>query len=149
MRKVFLIILLIVYSILYAAIKVYGKHRLRTSRDTTCTKCVTKSIVLNLVTQTAARTERVGIITKVSKEAMTSSIHLCCKVAPLFILAIAILCKHCHSLNRESKNSLCTLLIKPLHKTFLQPVHTFPIRLRTIREEEVTEKALEIILIII
>ena len=52
-----LIIHLIVDSILYATVQIYRKHTLRTSRDASCSKSITESVVLYLITQTATRTE--------------------------------------------------------------------------------------------
>ena len=51
------IVELVVNSILYATVQIDGQYRLRTCRYTTCTQCIAKTIVGNLVAQTAARAQ--------------------------------------------------------------------------------------------
>ena len=114
------IIELMIDGILDAAVQVDGQHTLRTCTNTTCTKGITEAVVCNLITQTAAWTQWVGIITHIGEERVSLSIHLSSKVAPLRILAVAILVsEQGHGLNREGKQSLGTLVVEPLHKALL------------------------------
>ena len=81
---------------------------------------------------------------------MSLRIHLSGEVAPLLILALAILVdEQCHRLNREGQQGLGALLIEPLHETLLQPRETIPVGLRAIGEVELAEDALEVILVIV
>ena len=54
-RQILLVVHLLVYSVLYAAVQVDGEHALGTRRHSSCTQSVRETVVLNFVTETAAR----------------------------------------------------------------------------------------------
>ena len=80
---------------------------------------------------------------------MSLRVHLCSKLTPLLVTALAIIGKKSHCLNRECENCLCTLLVEPLHESLLQPRKAVPVRLSSVWEVEVTEERLEIVLVIV
>ena len=61
---------------------------------------------------------------------MTLGIHLCGKVAPLLIEAVAVLVgQQRHRLHREGEHGLRALLVEPLHEALLQPREAVPVGL--------------------
>ena len=53
---------------LYTTVQIDGQHALRTGRDSSGSQCIAKAIVLYFITQTAAATQRVGIVTHIGEE---------------------------------------------------------------------------------
>ena len=80
---------------------------------------------------------------------MSFGIHFSGEVAIFLIQYIAVFGQECHCLYRECQNGACTLLIKPFHKTLLQPAKRIPVGFASVGENKVLEKAIEIILVII
>ena len=121
LREIVGIVESVLYGVLYATVEVDGEHALRAGRHTARTERIAEAVVLNLVAQTAARAERVGIVAHVCEERVTLRVHLRREVAPLFVYHVAVLCEQCHCLYGESQHRLCTLVVEPLHEAFLQP----------------------------
>ena len=71
LREIVGIVESVLNGVLYATVEVDGEHALRAGRHTACTECVAEAVVLNLVAQTAARAERVGIVAHVCEERVT------------------------------------------------------------------------------
>ena len=65
-----LVVLAVVDGILDAAVEVDGEHTLRARRDSAGAQGVAEAVVGNLVAQTAAAGERVGIVADVGEEGM-------------------------------------------------------------------------------
>ena len=150
LAKIGQIIHLMVDGILHTTVQVDGQHTLGTSRHATSTQCIAESIVSDLITQTAARAERIGIITHIGEERVTLSIHLGSELTPLLVLALTIaIGQQCHGLNRERQQGLGALFVEPLHETLLQPGETLPVGLGPIGEVEVAEDTLKIVTVIV
>ena len=65
--------------------------------------------------------KKVGIVGEIGEEAMALRVHLSGEIAPLLVLAVAILGEHGHGFYGEGEHGLGALLVKPLHETLLQP----------------------------
>ena len=80
---------------------------------------------------------------------MSLGIHLGGEVTPLLVYHVSVLGEQGHGFHGESQHGLGALLVEPLHEPFLQPVETVPVRLAAVGEEELTEEALEVGLVIV
>ena len=138
-----------VHTILDTAVEVDRQHALGTSGHATGTECIAESVVLDLVAQTAARAQRVGIVTQIGEKAVALSVHLSRIVGPFLVLAVAGLGQHGHRLDGEGEHRLGALLVKPLHEALLQPVESVPVGLCAVGEVEVSEDRIEVVFIVI
>ena len=80
---------------------------------------------------------------------MTLRVHFCRKVRPFIVYGITVLCQQSHCLHRESENGFRTLLVKPFHKSLLQPRQSVPVWLGTVREIEIPEQTLKVRFVIV
>ncbi len=140
---------IVAYSVLDSAVEVDGQYRFRTRRHTTRSQRVAEAVVGDLVTQTAAAGERVGIVAHVGEERVTGRIHLCGEVAVLLVLDVAVLGQQRHCLYREGQDATGALLVEPAHETTLQPVEAVPVRLFAVGEVEIAEERLEIVAVVV
>ena len=139
----------VAYGVLYSTVEVDGQYGFRTRRYTTCTEGVAEAVVGDLVTQTAAAREAVGVVAHVGEERVTLRVHLCREIAVLLVLDIAVLRQQRHRLYRERQHAARTLFVEPVHEAALQPVQALPVRCLAVRETEVLKQALEIIAVVV
>ena len=53
--KIFLVVNFVVHSVLDTSVQVYRQHAFRTGRHSSCSKRVAETVVLDLISQSAAR----------------------------------------------------------------------------------------------
>ena len=141
---------LVVHGELDTAVQVDGEHALRACRHTAGAQRVAKAVVRDLVAQTAARAQRVGIGAHVGEERVALGIHLGREVAPFLVLAVALLVgEQGHRLDGERQQGLRALVVEPLHEALLQPGESLPVGLRAVGEVEVAEDGLEVVLVVV
>ena len=80
---------------------------------------------------------------------MSLGVHLGREVAPLLVYHVAVFRQQRHRLNGECQHGLGAFLVKPFHKTLLQPVQPVPVGTAAIGEAELAEQAFEIRAVII
>ena len=136
-------------GLLYAAVKVNGEHALRTCRHASGTERVAETVVLYLVAQAAARSQRIGVVAHVCKERVSFGVHFGSEVGVLLVYHVAVFCEQRHRLDRESEHGLCAFLVEPLHEAFLEPAYGVPVGLRAVGVVELAEYALEIIFVVV
>ena len=139
----------VAHGILYAAVQVDCQHALGACRHASGTEGVAELVVGNLVAQTAARGERVGVVAQIGEEGMPFGIHLGCKVCPFAVAALTVFSQQCHGLHGEGEQGLGTLFVEPFHEPFLQPRQTVPVGFAPIGENKVAEKAVEIVAVVV
>ena len=148
--EVLQVVLSVVDGILDATVQVDGQHRLRSGGDATGAQRVGEAVVGDLVAQTAARRERVGIVAHVGEERVALAVHLGREVAPLLVEAFAVAVgQQGHRLDGEGEQRLGALLVEPLHEALLQPRKAGPVGLLAVGEVELAENRLEVILVIV
>ena len=125
--EIFHVVATFARGLLHAAVDVDGEHRLRTSAHTTCTEGVREAVVLDFIAQTAATSERVGIVAHIGEEGVAFGIHFCGEIAIFFVDDVAILAEQSHCFHGEGQDGLGAFGIKPVHKAFLQPREGFPV----------------------
>ena len=139
----------VAYGVLDSAVQVDRQYGFRTRRYTTCTQGVAEAVVGDLVTQTAAAREAVGVVAHVGEERVPLRVHLCREIAVLLVFDIAVLRQQRHRLYRERQHAARTLFVEPVHEAALQPVQALPVRCLAVRETEVIKQALEIIAVVV
>ena len=83
--QILLVVQLIVNGILYASVQIDGQHALGTCRHASCSQCIAEAVVLYLVSQSAARAQRVSVVAHVGKEGVSFGIHLRREVSPFLV----------------------------------------------------------------
>ncbi len=144
-----LVVLAVVDGVLDAAVEVDGEHGLGSCAHAAGTEGVGEAVVLNLVAQTAAGGEGVGVVAHVGEEGVAFGVHLCGEVAPFLVAALAVVSEQRHGLYGEGEDGLAALGVEPRHEALLEPGEAVPVGLRTVGEVEVAEEGLEVVLVVV
>ena len=139
----------VLHGVLDAAVEVDRQHALRAGRDAARAERVAEPVVLNLVPQTAAARQRVGVVADIGEERVPLGVHLRRDVAPLPVHHVAVFGQQRHRLYRESQHGLGALAVEPPHETLLQPRQRLPVRMRTVGKYELPEQAFEVVAVVV
>ena len=119
-----------------------------TGRHAACAEGIAKSAVFDGVTQTAAGSQRVGIIGKINEEGITFRQFFRHFVGEHGVFAFAAVGQHRSGHDGESQNGFGAFLIEPFEEEVLQLRHARPHRFAEIGEDEIAEHRVEIVLIV-
>ena len=136
-------------GLLHAAVEVDGQDALRTRGDPACTEGVAEAIVLDFVAQAAARGQRVGVVAHVGEEGVAGGVHFGRQVSVVAVDDVAVARQQGHRLDREGKYGFRALGVEPVHEAALQPVDALPVGPSAVGEDEVAEKALEVVAVVV
>ena len=109
---------------------------------------VAEGAVFNGVAQTAAGSQRIGVVGKIDEEGISLRQLFRHFVGKHGVFAFAAFGQHRSGHDRESQNGFGTLLIEPFEEEVLQLRHARPDRFAEIGEDEIAEHRIEIVLIV-
>ena len=100
------------------------------------------------VAQAAAACKGVGAVGDVAEETVSLCPHLSGEVSIILVkVVVTAVGQKGHGLHREGQDVAAALLVEPVHKVLLEPVERLPLRRRSVREAELAEHALKVVLV--
>ena len=112
------------------------------------TKCVAEGAVFNGVAQAAAGSQGVGVVGKIDEEGIAFRQLFRHFVGKHGVFAFAAVGQHRSGHDGKSQNGFGAFLIEPFEEEVLQLRHARPHRFAEIREDEIAEHRIEIVLIV-
>ena len=137
-----------VAPVLFQPVHVDGDDVDGTGRHAARAEGVAESAVFDGVTQTAAGSQRVGIIGKINEEGIAFRQLFRHFVGKHGVFAFAAVGQHRGGHDGESQNGFGAFLIEPFEEEVLQLRHARPHRFAEIGEDEIAEHRVEIVLIV-
>ena len=137
-----------VAPVLFQPVHIDGDDVDGTGRYAARAEGVAEGAVFNGVAQTAAGSQRVGIIGKINEEGIAFSQLFRHFIGKHGVFAFAAVGQHRSGHDGESQNGFGAFLIEPFEEEVLQLRHARPHRFAEIGEDEIAEHRIEIVLIV-
>ena len=137
-----------VAPVLLQSVHVDGDDVDGTGRYAARAECIAEGTVFDGVAQTAARSQGVGVVGKIDEEGIAFRQLFRHFVGEHGVFAFAAVGQHRGGYNREGQNGFGALLVKPFKEEVLQLRHAWPHWFTEIREDEIAEHRVKIVLIV-
>ena len=137
-----------VASVLFQPVHVDGDDVDGTGRYAARAECVAEGAVFDGIAQAAAGSQGVGVVGKIDEEGIAFRQLFRHFIGKHGVFAFAAVGQHCGGHDGESQNGFGALLVKPFKEEVLQLRHAWPHWFTEIREDEIAEHRVEIILIV-
>ena len=137
-----------VAPVLLQSVHIDGDDVDGTGRHAACAEGIAESAVFDGVTQTAAGSQRVGVVGKINEEGIAFRQLFRHFVGKHGVFAFAAVGQHRGGNDGEGQNGFGALLIEPFEEEVLQLRYARPHRFAEIGEDEIAEHRVEIVLIV-